>query len=192
MHDTAHRAVDRCADLPPFQRKVVSMDGQLVDTSTACWCFRSSSDGGKVIPIPWARLDQPAILSDRARFLVKLFIADKISRKKARTIENDFRMFLRLQEWLGPARRSPFEWADLTEGWHAHFWRTASSTQRTKETISLGSGRSTVGELLDSIAISTPAYSAFCNRSRRWETPRDITCGSGTRSEDRSHRTNSC
>jgi integrase len=116
MQGTAHRAVDRCADLPCLPTQVVSMDGQLVDTSTACWCFRSSSDGGKVIPIPWARFDQPAILSDRARFLVKLFIADKISRKKARTVENDFRMFLRLQEWLGPARRSPFEWADLTEG----------------------------------------------------------------------------
>ena len=57
MQDTAHRAVDRCVDLPSLPTQVVSMDGQLVETSTACWCFRSSSDGGKVIPIHWARLD---------------------------------------------------------------------------------------------------------------------------------------
>jgi hypothetical protein len=34
-------------------------------------------------------------LSDRAQYLAKLFLADKVSRKKARTIENDFRMFRR-------------------------------------------------------------------------------------------------
>ena len=69
-----------------------------------------------MIPIPWARLNEPAVLSNRARFLAKLFLADKISRNKARTIENDFRMFLRFQEWLGSVRQSSFAWANLTEG----------------------------------------------------------------------------
>jgi hypothetical protein len=32
MQGTAHRAVDRCADLPSLPTQVVSMDGQLVDT----------------------------------------------------------------------------------------------------------------------------------------------------------------
>jgi hypothetical protein len=116
MQGTAHRAVDRCPDLPSLPSQVISMDGQLVDTRAACWCFRSSSDGGKLTTIRWVRLEEPPILSDRARFLVKLFLADKISRTKSRTIENDFRMFLRFQEWLGSARPSPFEWTALTEG----------------------------------------------------------------------------
>lgn len=116
MQGTAQRAMDRCSDLPSLPSKVISMDGQLVDTGAACWSFRSSSDGGKLTTIRWVRLEEPAILSDRARFLVKLFLADKISRTKSRTIENDFRMFLRFQEWLGSARPSPFEWAALTEG----------------------------------------------------------------------------
>jgi hypothetical protein len=84
--------------LPALPRRVISLDGQLVDTSAACWSLRSSSDGGKLIVIPWDRLEQPAILSDRAKSTAKLFLADRISRKKARTIENDFRMFRRFQD----------------------------------------------------------------------------------------------
>jgi len=116
MQSSARRPIDRRSDLPPLPSRVISLDGQLVDTSAACWRFRSSSDGGKVILIPWERLDEPAILSDRARYLAKLFLADKTSRKKARTIENDFRMFRRFQDWLGSVRRSSFDWGDLTEG----------------------------------------------------------------------------
>jgi len=92
------------------------LDGQLVDTSTVCWRFRSSSDGGKLILIRWERLDQGMILSARARYLARLFLADKITRKKGRTIENDFRMFCRFQDWLDSVERSSFDWSDLTEG----------------------------------------------------------------------------
>lgn len=116
MRSTVRRVADKCSDLPPLPSRVISMDDQLVDTSAVCWRFRSSSDGGKLILIPWDRLDEPAILSDRAHCLAKLFLADKVSRKKARTIENDFRMFRRFQDWLGSVRRSAFDWSDLTEG----------------------------------------------------------------------------
>ena len=116
MQRTARRVADHGFDLPPLPSRVISMDGQLVDTSAVCWRFRSSSDGGKLILIPWDRLDEPAILSDRAQYLAKLFLADKVSRKKARTIENDFRMFRRFQDWLGSVRRAAFDWSDLTEG----------------------------------------------------------------------------
>jgi len=51
-----------------------------------------------VILIPWGKLDESAVLSERVRHLAKLFLGDKISRKKARTIENDFRMFRRFQD----------------------------------------------------------------------------------------------
>jgi hypothetical protein len=102
--------------MPALPLRVISLDGQLVDTSVACWSLRSSSDGGKLIVIPWDRLEQPAILGARARRTAKLFLADRISRKKARTIENDFRMFRRFQDWLDYIGRSAFEWSDLSEG----------------------------------------------------------------------------
>ncbi len=56
--------------------------GQIVDTHAERWRFRSSSDGGKVIVIPWNRLDKARTLAGRARHFAKLFLADKISRKK--------------------------------------------------------------------------------------------------------------
>lgn len=116
MQKTAHRVTDLRSDLPPLPSRVISLDGQLIDTSATCWRFRSSSDGGKLILIPWDRLDEPAILTGRARYLAKLFLADKVSRKKSRTIENDFRMFRRFQAWLGSVRQSSFDWSGLTEG----------------------------------------------------------------------------
>jgi hypothetical protein len=116
MEHKARRVTDHCADLPLLPPRVVSLDGQLVDTSVARWRFRSSSDGGKVILVPWDRLDKQAILTDRARYLAKIFLADRISRKKARTIENDFRMLLRFQKWVASIRQSSFNWGDLTEG----------------------------------------------------------------------------
>ena len=108
--------VSRLSDLPPLPTTVLSFDGQLVDTSQEVWRFRSSTDGGKAITLHWIRQDEPSILSPRARHLLKLYFADRIARKKARTIENDFRMFLRLQEWLRSRIHPPAEWANLTEG----------------------------------------------------------------------------
>ena len=116
MRNTARRAPDTWSDLPTVPRSVISLDGQLVDTSADSWCLRSSSDGGKLLFIPWPWLDQSAVLSECARHMAKLFLADKISRKKARTIENDFRMFRRFQHWLDSIGRSAFEWSDMTEG----------------------------------------------------------------------------
>ncbi len=114
--DSAVRIASTRTDLPPIPARVISLDGQFVETSNESWFLRSSADGGKLISIHWAKLGAKALLSERARHLVKLFLADKISRKKARTIENDFGMFLRFQEWLSSTRRSPFDWSELTEG----------------------------------------------------------------------------
>lgn len=106
----------RLSDLPPFPAEVLSFDGQLVDTSQSIWRFRSSLDGGKTISLHWALQDEPNVLSRRARHLLKLYFADRIAQKKARTIENDFRMFLRLQEWLHSRIQVPAEWSSLSEG----------------------------------------------------------------------------
>ena len=112
----AARRVSRLSDLPSLPVSVLSFDGQLVDATQEIWRFRSSLDGGKTIMLHWPRQDELNILSPRARHLVKLYFADRIARKKARTIENDFRMFLRLQEWLRSRIQPPAEWASLTEG----------------------------------------------------------------------------
>lgn len=112
----AARRISRLSDLSPLPASVLSFDGQLVDTTPEIWRFRSSLDGGKRIALHWAQQDELNILSPRARHLLKLYFADRIARKKARTIENDFRMFLRLQEWLHSRTQPQVEWADLNEG----------------------------------------------------------------------------
>ena len=112
----AARRVSPLSDLPSLPVSVLSFDGQLVDTSQAIWRFRSSLDSGATITIHWTRQDEHNILSSRALHLVKLYFADRIARKKAPTIENDFHMFLRLQEWLRSRIQPPAEWASLTEG----------------------------------------------------------------------------
>lgn len=108
--------VPRLSDLPPLPAQVLSFDGQLVDTSQAVWRFRSSLDGGKTISLDWALQDAQGILSLRARHLLKLYFGSRTAQKKARTIENDFRMFLRLQEWLHSRIQVPAEWSSLNEG----------------------------------------------------------------------------
>jgi hypothetical protein len=115
MRNSARRA-PQLADLPSPPRSVLSFDGQLVDTSKEIWRLRSSLDGGKRIDLDWARQEKANVFGFRAQDLLKLYFADRITRKKARTIENDFRMFLRLQTWLRSRKKSLAGWADLTEG----------------------------------------------------------------------------
>jgi hypothetical protein len=115
MRNAARRA-PQLADLPSPSRSVLSFDGQLVDTSKEIWRLRSSLDGGKRIDLDWARQKKANVLGLHAQGLLRLYFADRITRKKARTIENDFRMFLRLQKWLSSRNQLLCEWADLTEG----------------------------------------------------------------------------
>jgi hypothetical protein len=115
VRNSARRA-PQLADLPLPPRSVLSFDGQLVDTCKEIWRLRSSLDGGKRIDLDWARQDSENILGLRAQDLLRLYFADRITRKKARTIENDFRMFLRLQTWLRSRKKSLAGWTDLTEG----------------------------------------------------------------------------
>ena len=65
MHRAVRSVPEDNSDLPPLPSSVVSLDGQIVHTDAECWRFRSSSDGGKVIVIPWNRLDEVAATSDR-------------------------------------------------------------------------------------------------------------------------------
>ncbi|PYV61061.1 MAG: hypothetical protein DMG97_44380, partial [Acidobacteria bacterium] len=67
---------DHRFDLPALPASVVSLDGQVVGTDQPSWLLRSSADGGKLLALKWSRLDDSAILTQRARYLVKLFLAD--------------------------------------------------------------------------------------------------------------------
>ena len=76
--------------------QVRSLDGQIVDTSGDSWAFQSSFDGGQLLFLSWAALKQPA----GAIHCVKVYLADRLTRKKPRTIANDLGMFLRFGKWL--------------------------------------------------------------------------------------------
>ena len=102
--------------LQAIPRQVRSLDGQTVDTSGSSWAFRSSIDGGQILVLGWVALDEAAILSASARHCVKLYLADRLTRKKTRTVANDFGMFLRFRIWLVSQQQTSFEWRHLTEG----------------------------------------------------------------------------
>lgn len=102
--------------LQPVPRQVRSLDGQTVDTSGSSWTFRSSIDGGQVLVLDWMALDEPVVLSERSKHCAMLYLADRLTRKKTRTVANDFGMFLRFRKWLISQRQASFEWIHLTEG----------------------------------------------------------------------------
>jgi hypothetical protein len=60
--------------LQPIPRQVRSLDGQTVDTSGSSWTFRSSIDGGQILVLGWTDLDEAAVLSERSRHCVKLYL----------------------------------------------------------------------------------------------------------------------
>lgn len=98
------------------------MDGQDVDTSGRVWILHSSSDGGRLVRINWDLLDGPArcpALSRRAIHFTKLYLIDRMRRRKAMTIEHDFDTIRRFDQWLdrnvSKARRGRFEWRHLNE-----------------------------------------------------------------------------
>ncbi len=113
-HDLAYTA-----DLPPVPARVRSLDGQLVETAKDCWTMHVSADGGRTITIRWERLrgvHQECCYTPRAEHLVRLYLADRLTRKKASTIHNDFSTFLYFEAWLRTnARVRRFNWTDLNE-----------------------------------------------------------------------------
>jgi integrase len=102
--------------LPTVPRQVRSLDGQIVDTSSDAWSFQASVDGGQLLLLSWAALKQPAGFAACAIKCVKLYLADRLTRKKPRTVANDFGMFQRFGKWLASQHQRSFDWTDLTEG----------------------------------------------------------------------------
>lgn len=114
--------------LPPVPARIVSFDGQLVNTNRPVWAVRSAADGGKMFSINWELLEQISadgrrIFSERACQLMKLYIADCLVRRKPTTTYVYFASFLRFGRWLaekpewhaavcGPAG---FDWSSYDE-----------------------------------------------------------------------------
>ena len=111
-------------DLPRLPQRVRSMDGQDVDTSSPHLNIRSSSDGGGVLTINLERLsnsNRRPMLSHRACHLAKLYIVDRVGKRKGHTVENDFHSFCRLDQWLSTTqflknlKPESFQWSNFDE-----------------------------------------------------------------------------
>jgi integrase len=105
-------------DLSPLPRSIRSMDGQDVDLNTDTWSLRVSADGGCVVTIKFSHLEmeERPLLSSRAFHLVKLYLADRLERKKAKTVVGDFYTFQVFARWASlNLKRPDFNWIDLTE-----------------------------------------------------------------------------
>jgi integrase len=113
--------VSEVADLPPVPLYVISKDRQRIDTSGSRWSLRMSVDGGDLMTIDWARLCNPVegvSLAERAVQLTRLALADRLTRKKAKTIVNDFYSVVRFATWYAKNEVSAgqaFQWSGLNE-----------------------------------------------------------------------------
>ena len=105
--------------LPAIPSIVISMDGQKIDTGADQWRIRKSADGGGIALINLVSLESiPGAprLSERTKQLIKLYLADRIARRKAPTVLNDFGMFRRFFKWLAVhTDLRSFDWSDLSE-----------------------------------------------------------------------------
>lgn len=118
---------DSLYDLPPLPAKVVTRDGQIIETTAPVWSARATLDGGKYIRINWASiLDQDShrsILTKRAWHLVKLYLVDRLSKRKIATVCFTFHAFLAFSRWLATQDTSKwlacpengFDWSDYGE-----------------------------------------------------------------------------
>lgn len=112
------------AELPEVPDSVVSFDGQCIETASLQWRMLAAADGGRVITINWMLLyavtvaDKP-VFSERARKLVRLYLADRLTRRKCHTVHNDFLAFLSLARWLArqpnARARASFDWSQYDE-----------------------------------------------------------------------------
>lgn len=82
--------------------------------------MRVCSDGGDSLTIDWERLAAAhgeCQFSARAIHLVRLYLTDRLRKRKSSTVHNDFHTFLYFEDWLrNHAGVRRFDWTTLTEG----------------------------------------------------------------------------
>jgi len=117
---------DDGSDLPPLPLRVLSRDGTVVETRSSLWRISGADFRETKWILDWNRLDQVGedpLLTRRACHLLKLYMADRLSKKKAATVYRNYNSFLSFSRWLtthtADLALSPsqgFHWSDLNEG----------------------------------------------------------------------------
>lgn len=114
--------------LPPVPQQIVSLDGQLVDTSHTRWQIRASIEGGNIVTLNWQLVDKlvvdgSSVYSSRARQLMQLYVADRLQRRKPSTTFVYFASFIKFGRWLQQqpvwseqeCQPHGFEWSQYSE-----------------------------------------------------------------------------
>ena len=95
-------SVGRAAELPRLRPRLVTKDGQVIDTTSDVWVIRASPDGGSLLRLNWSLFgssaDQAA-LDEHSIKILQLFVASKLATSKAWTIVNILSSVRRLQRW---------------------------------------------------------------------------------------------
>ena len=123
-----HIHVASPATLPPIPKSVIMKDGQNVRLKGSVWRFKVNVKLESTFIINWPLLQnvlvngsERRVLSDRAIYLVMLYIAAALRKSSASTIKLHYYAFLRFARWLAMNKKwlppdRGFEWLDLTEG----------------------------------------------------------------------------
>ena len=114
---------DDISDLPPLPPTVWLKDGCEINISGKIWRFWAYSEGRVSCVINLHLLDKESPLTQRARHLVKLFLSDRLSKRKPMTVTAYFRSILRFTRWIdlyvkGIRTQLPgshFDWSDFDE-----------------------------------------------------------------------------
>ena len=107
--------------LPAVPKQIISFDGQTIDTSQPVWRIRSAIDGGKMMVFNWLRLNQitteeQGVYTERALHLMKLYVSDCLTRRKATTTGVYFSSFITFGQWLAnQAELDGFDWSQYDE-----------------------------------------------------------------------------
>lgn len=115
---------DDTSDLPLLPQTVWLKDGREIDISTKIWRFYAFSEEKVPCVINLQLFDDNSPLAPRARHLTKLYLIDRLSKRKPLTVLGYFRSFLRFSRWIALHLESRltqlpgthFEWCNIDEG----------------------------------------------------------------------------
>lgn len=115
------------SDLPPVPQRILSRSGTVVETLTSVWHLTSAAQAGRKYQLDWDLLNQwgsAPLLTRRARHLLQLYLADRVTRKAAGTARANYNCLICFVRWLATnandralgVNSQSINWSDLTEG----------------------------------------------------------------------------
>jgi integrase len=115
------------SDLPLVSQRILSRAGTVVETLPSVWRLTETSQLSGNFVLNWDLLDQGGkapFLAPRARHLLQLYLADRITKKAAGTVRADYTCMTCFVRWLATGLTSQelgvklqgFNWSDLNEG----------------------------------------------------------------------------